>query len=120
MSSKIPNHPKSPLLQVEVIEAYKLGGFPSLVLEAKKGFVDRYGMDGDFWLRNPRDENAGYEALLKENLTDLAKYYHAEAQKDGELADYQEAARYYRKYLSYFPDEPDTANDQFPACRDFV
>ena len=32
-----PDHPKSPLLQVEVIEAYKLGGFPTLVLEAKKG-----------------------------------------------------------------------------------
>jgi len=108
-----PYHPKSPLLQVEVIDAYKIGGFPSLVLEGKKGFVDRYGMDGDFWLRNPRAENAGVEALLKENLTDLAKYYHAEAQKDGERADYQEAARYYRKYLSYFPGEPDTANTNF-------
>jgi TolA-binding protein len=110
---KDPYHPKSPLLQVEVIDAYKRGGFPSLVLEGKKGFVDRYGMDGDFWLRNSRAENAGVEALLKENLTDLAKYYHAEAQKDGERADYQEAARYYRKYLSYFPGEPDTANTNF-------
>ncbi len=108
-----PYHPKSPLLQVEVIESYKRGGFPSLVLEGKKGFVERYGMDGDFWLRNPRAENAGVEAYLKENLTDLAKYYHAEAQKDGERADYQEAARYYRKYLSFFPGEPDTANTNF-------
>jgi TolA-binding protein len=108
-----PYHPKSPLLQVEVIEAYKRGGFPSLVLEGKKGFVERYGMDGDFWSRNLRAENAGVEALLKENLTDLAKYYHAEAQKDGERADYQEAARYYRKYLAYFPGEPDTANTNF-------
>ena len=108
-----PYHPKSPLLQVEVIEAYKRGGFPSLVLEGKKGFVERYGMDGDFWLRNPRAENAGVEAHLKANLTDLAKYYHAEAQKEGERADYQEAARYYRKYLAYFPGEPDTANTNF-------
>lgn len=108
-----PYHPKSPLLQVEVIEAYKLGGFPSLVLEGKKGFVERYGMDGDFWLRNPRAENAGVEAHLKANLTDLAKYYHAEAQKEGERSDYQEAARYYRKYLAYFPGEPDTANTNF-------
>ena len=108
-----PYHPKSPLLQVEVIEAYKRGGFPSLVLEGKKGFIERYGMDGDFWLRNPRAENTGVEAHLKANLTDLAKYYHAEAQKDGERADYQEAARYYRKYLAYFPGEPDTANTNF-------
>ena len=108
-----PFHPKSPLLQVEVIEAYKRGGFPSLVLEGKKGFVERYGMDGGFWTRNPRAENASVEAHLKDNLTDLAKYYHAEAQKEGKRADYQEAARYYRKYLAYFPGEPDTANTNF-------
>jgi len=108
-----PYHPKSPLLQVEVIEAYKLGGFPSLVLEGKKGFVDRYGMDGDFWVRNLRAENTGVEAHLKANLTDLAKYYHAEAQKEGKRSDYQEAARYYRKYLAYFPGEVDTANTNF-------
>jgi TolA-binding protein len=108
-----PLHPKSALLQVEVIESYKLGGFPSLVLEGKKGFVDRYGMDGDFWVRNVRAENTEVEAQLKANLSDLAKYYHAEAQTDGEQADYQEAARYYRKYLAYFPGEPDTADTNF-------
>ena len=108
-----PLHPKSPLLQVEVIESYKRGGFPSLVLEGKKGFVERYGMDGQFWVRNPRAENAEVEGHLKTNLNDLAKYYHAEAQRDGKRADYQEAARYYRKYLSYFPGEPDTADTNF-------
>ena len=109
-----PYHPKSPLLQVEVIEAYKQGGFPSLVLEGKKGFIERYGMDGDFWLRNPRAENTGVEAHLKANLTDLAKYYHAEAQKDGEAKPITRRQRsYYRKYLAYFPGEPDTANTNF-------
>ena len=108
-----PYHPKSPLLQVEVIEAYKRGGFPSLVLEGKKGFVDRYGMDGEFWLRNPPEQNTAVSAHLKANLNDLAQYYHAEAQKDGKRSDYQEAAQYYRKYLAYFPGEPDTANTNF-------
>jgi len=108
-----PFHPKSPILQVDVIEAYKLGGFPSLVLQGKKGFVERYGMDGGFWLRNPRDENAAVEAHLKSNLNDLAQYYHAEAQRDGKRSDYEEAARHYRKYLEYFPGEPDTANTNF-------
>jgi len=108
-----PYHPKAPLLQVEVIEAYKLGGFPSLVLEGKKGFVERYGMDGQFWVRNLPQENAAVAAHLKTNLTDLAQYYHAEAQKDGEITDYQEAARWYRKYLAYFPEDPDSANTNF-------
>ena len=108
-----PFHPKAPLLQVEVIDAYEQGGFPSLVLDGKKGFVDRYGMDGGFWTRNPREQNTAVEAHLKANLTDLAQYYHAEAQRDGRQGDYQEAARYYRKYLAYFPGEPDTANTNF-------
>tara|TARA_R110002096_G_scaffold6409_2_gene29732 strand:+ start:51563 stop:54388 length:2826 start_codon:yes stop_codon:yes gene_type:complete len=108
-----PFHPKAPLLQVEVIEAYKQGGFPSLVLEGKKHFVERYGMDGEFWVRNPRDENTEVAAHLKSNLTDLAQYYHAEAQKDGEKSDYLEAANWYRKYLAYFPGEADSANTNF-------
>jgi TolA-binding protein len=108
-----PYHPEAPLLQVEVIEAYKQGGFPSLVLEGKKGFVELYGMDGPFWIRNTREENDIVAVHLKSNLTDLAQYYHAEAQKDGKRSDYQEAARWYRKYLAYFPGEPDTANTNF-------
>ncbi len=108
-----PNHPKAPLLQVEVIEAYKLGGFPTLVLDGKKQFVERYGMDGPFWLLNPREQNTAVAAHLKANLTDLAQYYHAEAQKNGQRSDYQEAARWYRKYLNYFPGEADSANTNF-------
>ena len=108
-----PYHPKAPVLQVQVIEAYKRGGFPSLVLDGKKSFVERYGMDGLFWARNPRAENEAVAEYLKANLTDLARYYHAEAQSDGAKSDYREAANWYRKYLAYFPSEPDTANTNF-------
>ncbi len=108
-----PLHPKAPLLQVEVIEAYEQGGFPTLVLDGKKAFVDRYGMDGEFWVRNPVEENPAVAAHLKANLSDLAEYYHAEAQTGGDKADYREAAGWYRKFLAYFPDEPDSANTNF-------
>ncbi|MEO1203013.1 MAG: tetratricopeptide repeat protein, partial [Pseudomonadota bacterium] len=111
--SRDPLHPKAPLLQVEVIEAYKQGGFPSLVLDGKKDFVDRYGMDGEFWIRNPREQNTAVAGHLKTNLTDLAQYYHAEAQENGAVTDYQEAARWYRKYLTFFPEDPDSANTNF-------
>ena len=108
-----PYHPKAPVLQVQVIEAYKQGGFPSLVLDGKKSFAERYGMDGPFWIRNPREENEAVAGHLKSNLTDLAQYYHAEAQRDGRKSDYQQAANWYRKYLDYFPGESDTANTNF-------
>lgn len=108
-----PNHSKSPLLQVEVIEAYKRGGFPTLVLDAKKDYVERYGLEGEYWAQNAREQNTAVDQHLKANLNDLAQYSHAEAQKSGELADYQEAARWYRKYLEYFPNEEGSANTNF-------
>jgi TolA-binding protein len=108
-----PLHPKAPLLQVEVIEAYEQGGFPTLVLDGKEAFVDRYGMDGEFWVRNPVEENQAVAAHLKANLSDLAEYYHAKAQTEGSKEDYRKAAGWYRKFLAFFPDEPDSANTNF-------
>ncbi|NNF39798.1 MAG: tetratricopeptide repeat protein [Woeseiaceae bacterium] len=110
---KDPFHPKAPLLQVEVIEAYKQGGFPSLVLDGKRAFVERYGMDGPFWVRNPMAGNEAVASYLKANLNDLAQYHHAESQSGGSKSDSQQAANWYRKYLAYFPDEPDSANTNF-------
>ncbi|HZW59194.1 MAG TPA: hypothetical protein VFE85_02775, partial [Woeseiaceae bacterium] len=108
-----PWHPQAPLMQVEVIEAYKRGGFPSQVLDAKKAFVERYGMDSQYWQRNPPAQHTAVVAHLKANLGDLAQYYHAEAQRDGKRSDYQQAARWYRKYLDYFPGEADSAHTNF-------
>lgn len=108
-----PHHAKSPLMQVEVVEAYKRGGFPTLVLEGKKRYVERYGMTSPFWQRNAREENLTVESHLKDNLIDLAQYYHAEAQNNGQRSDYLEAANWYRKYLEYFPGQADSANTNF-------
>ena len=110
---KDPYHPKAPRLQMQVIEAYKQGGFPSLVLDGKKRYVARYGMDGPFWERNPREENEAVVENLKANLIDLAQYYHAEAQDGGAASDYSEAANWYRTYLEYFPNEEDSASTNF-------
>ncbi len=106
-------HPKAPLLQVEAIEAYKQGGFAMLVLDAKKSFVERYGLEQPFWQNNDPAKYAEVAAHLRSNLTDLAQYSHAEAQKDGKRSDYQAAARWYRKFLDYFPDESDSAGTNF-------
>ncbi len=110
---KDSNHPKAPLLQMQVIETYKQGGFPSLVLNGKKSFVERYGMDSAFWERNSLRDNKAVSQYVRANLTDLAQYYHAEAQRDGKQSDFQEAANWYRKYLAYFPDDADSANTNF-------
>ena len=42
-------------------------------------------------------------AVLKTNLKDVAQYYHAQAQRTKDVADYQEAAKWYRSYLALLP-----------------
>jgi TolA-binding protein len=108
-----PAHSMAPLMQVEVIEAYKQGGFADLVLEAKQDFVERYAAGTAYWATRSFDEEPEVTAHLKSNITDLAAYHHAEAQRDGNRREYAEAARWYRTWLSSFPADEGAANTNF-------
>ncbi len=108
-----PYHFRAPGLQTQVIEAYRQGGFPDQVLDAKAEFVELYGMDGPFWDARERGDFPSVVANMKSHLSDLAQFYHARAQADGSREDYAIAARWYRKYLTYFPGEADSANTNF-------
>jgi cellulose synthase operon protein C len=103
------NNEKAPLLETQAIEAYSKGGFPQLVLQGKKEFVENYSFGMPYWQgRDPKSE-AKVVAVLKTNLKEVAQYYHAQAQRTKDVADYQEAAKWYRSYLRSFPDDPGTA-----------
>ncbi len=107
-----PLHAQAPLLQARVIEIYQQTGFANLALDAKKDYVSRYGIDSEFRRANP----AGWERaqpLVKTHLAELARHYHASAQKSKASADYQEAVRWYRAYIASFPNDPDTAQNNF-------
>jgi TolA-binding protein len=107
------NNEKAPLLEMQAIEAYSKGGFPDLVLQGKKEFVENYSYGTPFWTgRTPKDEPK-VVAELKTNLKDVAQFYHAQAQRTKSVADYQEAAKWYRSYLTSFPDDPDSAVTNF-------
>jgi tetratricopeptide (TPR) repeat protein len=103
------NNEKAPLLEMQAIEAYSKGGFPQLVLQGKKEFVENYSFGTAYWQgREPKGEPQ-VVAVLKTNLKDVAQYYHAQAQRTKDVADYQEAAKWYRSYLRSFPDDPGSA-----------
>jgi tetratricopeptide (TPR) repeat protein len=103
------NNEKAPLLEMQAIEAYSKGGFPQLVLQGKKEFVENYSFGTAYWQgRDPKSEPKVVE-VLKTNLKDVAQYYHAQAQRTKDVADYQEAAKWYRSYLRSFPDDPGSA-----------
>jgi cellulose synthase operon protein C len=103
------NNEKAPLLEMQAIEAYSKGGFPQLVLQSKKEFVENYSYGTAYWQgRTPQGEPQ-VVSVLKTNLKDVAQFYHAQAQRTKDVADYQEAAKWYRSYLTSFPDDPDSA-----------
>jgi len=108
-----PFHRNAPLVSMQVIDAYKQARFPSLVLEGKQNYVVAYGMNSDYWGFHDPAFRPDVIQPLKANLSDLAQHDHAEAQKTGEPAAYARAATWYRRYLEYFPNDPDSAQRSF-------
>jgi tetratricopeptide (TPR) repeat protein len=108
-----PDHERAPLLQMQAIEAYRKGGFAQLVLDGKKEFVERYRLGSSFWANRTPAQFPLVAKELKANLTDLAGYYHAEAQRSKKKSDFHEAARWYREFLQSFPDDPASAGTNY-------
>jgi cellulose synthase operon protein C len=107
-----PLHAQAPQLQARVIDIYQGSGFGNLALEAKKDYVSRYGSGSDFRRANPDGWDRA-QPLVKTHVTELARHYHASAQKSKASADYQEAVRWYRAYLTSFPKDPQAAQNNF-------
>jgi cellulose synthase operon protein C len=101
-----PDDRYAPSLQARSIEAYQKGGFGSLVLDGKQAFVERYAFGSAFWTTRAVADAPEVAEQLKSNLSDLAQYYHAQAQKTKKPEDYQAATRWYRQMLASFPSDP--------------
>ena len=106
-----PYHQVSPRFSMRVIEIYEQGGFPKLVLESKKDFASTYGLQAQYWTHFDVSKSPEVLAYLKSNLKDLANHYHAqyqdEKQREERPANYAEASRWYREFLSSFHGDPE-------------
>jgi cellulose synthase operon protein C len=103
----------APDLAMQAIEAYTKGGFTDLVIDGKREYAEHYDFNAPFWKGRAR---ADYPAVVKElqtNLRDLATFFHAAAQKSKLQSDYGQAARWYRSYLTSFPDAADSAGTNY-------
>ncbi|MDH5206666.1 MAG: tetratricopeptide repeat protein, partial [Hylemonella sp.] len=107
-----PYHKVAPHYDTRVIEIYKKGGFPKLVIAANKEFVVNYGLKSEYWRHfNIQDfpEVVGY---VKTSLKELANHYHALYQEKkfakNKAENFTEAMRWYRDYLTSFPKEVET------------
>ena len=107
-----PFHRASPRFGMRVIEIFAQGNFPKLVLESKKEFATRYGLQSEYWRHFEPEATPEVLSFLKANLKDLANHYHAQYQ-NAELAaeqpaNYTEALHWYGEYLASFPKDPDS------------
>lgn len=98
-------HREAPLFQVRVIDAYKKGNFSTLVLESKRNFVERYELGSGYWSHHDPVQRPDVMQDLRANVLDLARHAHALAQKSKKATDYGEAARWYRSFLTSFPED---------------
>lgn len=107
-----PLHASSPRFSMRVIEVFEAGGFPKLVLEAKKEFAATYGLDAEYWRHFDVAASGEVVAYLKRNLADLANHHHASFQATDLVAErpanFAEAQRWYRAYLASFPSESES------------
>ena len=107
-----PFHHAAPRFSMRVVETFTKGGFPKLVLESKRDFASKYGLQAEYWQHNKPEELPDVVAYLKTDLKDLATHYHAEYQSSQDanekLANYQEALRWYGDYLTSFPKDAES------------
>ncbi|MCF6266138.1 MAG: tetratricopeptide repeat protein [Desulfuromusa sp.] len=111
-ASRNPFHIKSPQFYMRIIEINTAGGFPSLVIEAKKSFATKYGLLAEYWQYYEPDDRPEIIDYLKINLIDLANHYHALYQSprmaEEKQANFVEALHWYREFLSSFPLEEES------------
>jgi tetratricopeptide (TPR) repeat protein len=104
-----PLHEQAPAYHMRIVEIYRKGQFPQLVIEAKRDFAITYDINGEYWSYHDVNEQPEVLAFIKTNLNDLAKHYHALSQqakkRDERREAYQEAARWYRAFLGSFPED---------------
>ncbi|WP_455200883.1 tetratricopeptide repeat protein [Kaarinaea lacus] len=98
-----PNSREAPLFLVEVIKIYEKGGYAKKLSTAKADFVTRYAIGKPYWARHDRFLLEELSPFIKANLDELARHYHAKAQKSKKISDYRVAAHWYREYVRSFP-----------------
>ena len=111
--AQYPDHILAPQFDMYRIKAFGKGGFPTLLIEAKIDFSNRYAVSSDYWKALPDVEKEKLKPLLQQNMEEVAQHFHAVAQKSKKSDDYRIAINWYRKYIDSFPQGEKTPKMNF-------
>lgn len=107
-----PYHRVAPHFDMRVIEIYKQGGFPQLVITANKEFSTNYGLKSAYWKHFNANAYPEVLVLLKSTLKELANYYHALYQdrqfEKNKAENFGEASHWYHEFLASFPKDTES------------
>lgn len=103
----------SPHFSMRIIDIYQKGGFPKLVIEAKKDYSSTYGLRADYWKHFNIKQHNDVVVYLKKNIIDLAKHYHALYQnprfRNKKPQSFKESSHWYNEFLLSFPRDEESS-----------
>jgi len=108
-----PFHALAPHFDMYRIDAFGRGGFPTLLIEAKVNFTGQYQINGDYWNKHKEETHRKLLPLLQKNIEEVARHFHAQAQKSKKPADYANAIAWYKRYIKNFPSSDKTPKINF-------
>lgn len=123
-STRYPTSSLAPKYHSKAIDAYKRGGFISLILPTKVSFVKQYGVNTDYWKAQNIITRESIIPLLKQHIQELANHFHAQARNiksvNHKKIKYKiftdsitQATEWYRTYITSFPKDNGTENVNF-------
>jgi len=108
-----PYNKVSPNFSMRVIDIYQKGGFPKLVIEAKKSFASTYGLTAKYWKFFDPEKRVDVVTFLKKNIVDLANFYHSLYQdkrfRRKKSENFKQASGWYKEFLKSFPKDKQSA-----------
>ena len=127
-SKRYPTSSLAPKYHSKAIDAYKKGGFASLVLPTKISFVKQYGVNTGYWKARDNAARKSITPLLKQHIQELAKHFHAQARRIKAVAKKKkkhktknklfavsitQATSWYKTYITSFPNDNGTEKVNF-------
>ena len=112
-SKRRPEARWTPQLHELAIDAYRKGGFNSLLLPEKERFVNSYNVGSPWWLKQDDDAWNSVRPLLTRHIEDIATHYHALARASKKPEHFKQAADWYKLFIASFPQDPKAARFNF-------
>jgi cellulose synthase operon protein C len=116
-----PNSQYAPALHNKVLRTLQLAKFYGKAFEEKESFINTYDSAGDYYAQADEATQNYINPFLFTYIDEVARFYHSRARKEkggssGQaemLKDYGTAITFYEKFVSNFPENPNTPEKIF-------